>query len=187
MKAWLWVVACALIVAAPEAAEQTSCPGMLYLGNGLSNGLFVDVPTQQAVYAHRIEEPQPMLQAMRQFHQQRNVESCGDKCVHIRLEEGTIVLAFRPGTEGFRYEFDGVKFSIAEVVKSFGLGLGDLYWIEYRSGDRNNPAGIFLYSSAQGVLSLSMTDHSDPRTSALGSTLSLVGRRGLLSDDCAVR
>jgi hypothetical protein len=124
---------------------------------------------------------------MRQSRQQHNVESCGDKCVHIRLEEGTIVLAFRPGPEGFRYEFADVRFSIAEVAKGFGLGLEDLYWIEYRSGDRNNPAGIFLYSSSQGVLSISMTDYSDPRTSALGSTLSLVGRPGLLSDDCAVR
>jgi hypothetical protein len=177
----------AAAVVADEAAARSSCTGLLYLGNGHSNGLFVDVPTGQAVYTRTTREPQDLLLAMNQFRQQRNVRGCGERCVSIQLEEGQIVLAFRPGPTGFEYEIAGVKFEIAEVAKDFGLDLGDLYWIEYRNEDKNNPAGVFLYSSVEGVLSLSMTDHVDQRTAALGSTLSLVRGPGLLSDECVIR
>jgi hypothetical protein len=187
MRTLSCAIALAAASVAAEAAEQKTCGGVLYLGNGHSNGLFVDVPTGQAAYTRKTEEPQSMLQAMRQFRQQHNVKNCGEKCVSIRLEEGSIVLAFRPGSAGFAYEIAKVRFKITEVARDFGLGVGDLYWIEYRGGDPNNLAGIFLYSTTQGVLSLSMTDRVDVRTSALGSTLSLVQRPGLLSDACALR
>jgi hypothetical protein len=175
------------VVAAANTAQPELCKGMIYLGGGHANALLVDVPTRQATYTRHIEDPEDLLKAMRGFRQLQNISTCGERCIDMRLEEGRIVLAFRPGEKGLAYEAAGVSFVIEDVAKGFGLGRGDLYWIGYRSKEPNNPAGVFVYSTTQGVLSLSMTDRDDPRSSTLGSTLSLLAVPGLLSDVCALR
>jgi len=182
----IWMLWLGFATGVTHAGEQKICPGMVYLGNAHSNALFVDVPTAQAVYTRKTDDAASLLAAMRQFRQQHNVDACGERCVSIRLEEGRIVLAFRPGTAGLTYDAAGVKFKIQDVVRNFGFSRGDLYWIEYRGDDPNNSSGAFLYSSTNGVLSISMANDANAKSAAVGATLTLVQEYGLLSDVCAV-
>jgi len=176
------------VVATASATQPERCNGMIYLGGGHANALLIDVPTRQVVYTRHVEDPEELLKAMREFRQQQNISSCGERCIDMRLEEGRIVLAVRLGEQGFAYNAAGANFTIEDVAKDFGLGRGDLYWIAYRSKELNNPAGVFVYSTKQGILSLSMTGQDDDvRSSALGSTLSLVAVPGLLSEACDLR
>jgi hypothetical protein len=176
-----------LAIGAAQADDQQACPGMVYLGNARSSALFVDVPTAQAVYSRETDDAASLLEAMRQFRQQRNVKPCGERCVNIELEEGRIVLAFKSGPVGYTYHAADMSFRVQDLVKNFGFSLGDLYWIEYRGGDANNPAGVFLYSSNNGVLSISMANDAKADNAAVGATLTLVQTHGLLSDACALR
>lgn len=174
-------------VSATSIGQPELCKGMIYIGGARANALLVDVATRQAVYGTRVENPEDLLKGMRVSAKQQDIRNCGERCIDMRLEQGRIVLAFRQGEKGFAYEAAGVRFVIEDVAKDFGLDWGDLYWIAYRSEERSNPAGVFAYSTKQGVLSLSMTDEDDRRSSGLGSTLSLMATPGLLSDACAVR
>jgi len=180
-------VFCTAIARAETQAECVN--GMLYLSNSRSSALFVEPVTGQAVYSRQIDNPEELLDVMRKSIQQRNVMNCastldhGSKCVDIGLLEGRIILAFRQGSAGFKYEVRGVKFEIAEVVRNLGFGLGDMYWIRYQGQDKNNPAGIFTYSSTQGVLSISMSPTQTLSAAPVGSTLTLVQRPGLLAHE----
>lgn len=185
----LAVVLCCMAIGAAYAGNQTTCPGLLYLGNGYPNGLFVDVATSQAVYSRHAGGGASLLEAMRGSKQQTNVRSCGERCVRLSLEEGAIVLAFRQGREGFEYQAGGVSFRIRDIIREseFGFSRGDLYWIEYRGGDRHNPSGTFVYSSLNGVISISMANDPNVTNAAVGATLTLLQPVGLLSLLCAVR
>lgn len=177
-----------------SGSETQDCSvGSLYLGGAHSNALFVDYQTRQAVYTRTTQDPELLLLAMRQAPKSPNVEDCADrnvgiaKCLKINLLEGRIIIAFKPGNAGAIYTTSGITYKIVDMVREFGFGLGDLYWIEYRGGDPNNPAGAFVYSTAKGIRSVSMADDPSGRKSALGSTLNLVAGPGLLSEECRTK
>jgi hypothetical protein len=183
-----------LSVSLVHGGDAQDCTvGSLYLGGARSNALFVDYQTRQAVYTRTTQDPELLLRAMKQAPKAPNVEDCADrhsrteKCIKINLLEGRIVLAFKRGGVGTAYTTSGIKYRIADIARGFGFGLGDLYWIEYRGGDPNNPAGVFVYSTTKGVRSLSMTDDANGKRSALGSTLALVAGPGLLSEECRTK
>jgi hypothetical protein len=179
-----------LLIGSVTLAMATFAPNLcpvpaVYLGTGRSNALLVDVQSRQATYTRRAVELENLVAAMRESKSQHNIAICsksGQPCVDIKLPEGRIVLAVRVGPVGSSYEAEGVAFQIVASAPRLGFGLGDMYWISYKSDDKNNPAGVFAFSSTQGITAISMTEDPDARTSALGSTLILLNSPGLLAD-----
>lgn len=184
-----WILIVSILFGSDVALDHSLCSrGSLYLGNARSSGLFVDETTGQAVFTRSVVDGEGLLDAMRRSRQQRNLTSCAtsaiEACITITLEQGVIILAFREGNQGDSFDVQKARFRIREKAKDFGFGLGDMYWIEYTTADKNNPAGLFTYSTSKGVLGISLTDDTTGQKSPLGSTLTLVSGTGLLSQTC---
>lgn len=167
--------------------EQECVDGsVLYVGAESSSALHVDTVTHQAFYNRQtVMPPGDLSGAMRRSVQQRNATDCstrGTPCIDIRLEGWRLLLAFRGGDVGFKYAVSGMQFEIVDKVEGFGFGLGDVYWIRYHAANgKGRMVGVFSYSSAAGITSISWKDLWADKLAIASSTLTLVGRHGLLA------
>jgi hypothetical protein len=172
------------LFATGSAAAETCSRSTLYLGTSYSNALLVNEVKRSAIYTKRIIEADSLLRDLELTSVSNSIQDCSDtsvrKCLEIKLEPGRIVLAFQKGKEGHTFVAGRTNFVLKQVEANLGVGLGDVYWIEYRGLEDPRTGGLFSYSTKMGVLSISIRDPHQENFP--GPSLMLVQGQGLLAE-----